>query len=42
MSPVWHALRLAIETAAWFVLFGGAAAVVAYAMQNWLHARLFR
>ncbi|HLA25372.1 MAG TPA: hypothetical protein VJ206_08255 [bacterium] len=42
MNPVWHGLRLALETAAWFIVIGGAAAAVFFAMETWLHVRLFR
>ncbi len=42
MNPVWHGLRLAVETAVWYVLVGGAAIVVFYAMETWLRDRLFR
>lgn len=42
MDPVWHALRLTVETAAWFVLLAGAVGIVLYAMQTWLHIRPFR
>ncbi|MDQ7844508.1 MAG: hypothetical protein QN141_05295 [Armatimonadota bacterium] len=42
MNPIWHALWLTVETALWFVLIGGAVAVVVSAVQNWLHVRLFR
>jgi len=42
VNPVWHALWLAVETAAWFVVLAGAVGGVLYAMQHWLHVRLFR
>lgn len=42
MNPIWHALRLALETAAWFVLVAGAIGGILYTMENWLHVRLFR
>jgi|GEM_PF-5829034 len=40
MNPVWHALRLAVETGLWFVLVGGLIVAALYAMGNWLRVRL--
>lgn len=42
MNPVWHALRLTVEAAVWFVFLAGGVAIAVYAMQNWLRVRLFR
>lgn len=42
MTPAWHALRLALEMAAWFVIVAGAVGALLYAMQTWLGLRLFR
>lgn len=38
MSPVWHALLVAIEMAAWFAVIGGLVVGVVYgvtALQAW-------